>query len=86
MNYTFNTAPFKPKPDCFNWCKEQHFVYDLNSYTELLFIPTIGLLLIILGYYLMNEEEKERIGTGKFLILSGITMITMFLVYVLHFL
>lgn len=64
-NLTIN-LPYFDNPitkECFNWCKEQHLIYESNLNIDGLSIAIFALL-VLFAYYLYNTFESH-IPDGK---------------------
>lgn len=43
--------------DCFEWCREQHFIHQSNLETQLLFICLIVAILLFINYAIIKHNQ-----------------------------
>ena len=90
-----NLTLFEPTKECFEWCRNAQLIHQSNIELSLLSIPIIALISLSVPYFIANyrdiildrlkmyEETLDKIS--EFLYFFGLTLIFLFLIYMLWF-
>ena len=80
---------------CFDWCREQHYIYYSNFETQLMMLIAFGLLCITSSVFIAASfsnilksskiTEQQLKNAQEALMLLGLMLCTLTLIYVLWF-